>query len=56
MKTLDDVYLTLEKFEKELESCLTILKYPTKKNNFYVCEHVSFALHISKVNVYINQH
>ena len=54
MKTLQDVYLSQESFEKDLESCLTIISYPSKRKPYYVCEHTSPALLVRKVNVYIN--
>ena len=53
MKQLQDVYLTQDKFEKDLKECLTIINYPSKKKSYYVCEHISPALHKRKVNVYI---
>ena len=55
MKTLQDVYLTQEAFDKDLEECLTIISYPSKGKPFYVCEHISAALYKSKVNVYVNK-
>jgi len=53
MKRLQDVYLSQEAFDKDLEECLTIVSYPTSKKPFYVCEHISMALYTSKVNIYI---
>jgi len=55
MKTLQDVYLSQEAFDKDLEECLTIITYPSKRKPFYVCEHISAALYKSKVNVYIKR-
>jgi hypothetical protein len=54
MKTLKDVYLSKESFDNDLETCLTIISYPTKRKPYYVCEHISAALYKSKVNVYLN--
>ena len=54
MKYLQDVHLSLEQFEKDLDSCLTIVSYPDKKNPFYLCEHISAALIVRKVRVYIS--
>jgi hypothetical protein len=53
MKKLNDVYLTTEQFKKDLNSCLTIVQEPTENKKYYVCEHVSYSLHKSLVNVYI---
>ena len=53
MKKLDDVYLTMERFEKELDYCLNIVSYPSKRNPFYKCEHISAALETRAVNIYI---
>ena len=53
MKTLQDVYLTQEAFEKDLDECLTIISYPNKIKTFYVCEHISPALYKRKVNIYV---
>lgn len=53
MKKLDDVYLTIEQFKKDLKSCLTIVQEPTENKKYYVCEYVSYSLHKSLVNVYI---
>ena len=55
MKTLQDVYLSKEAFEKDLDECLTIITYPSKRKPFYVCEHTSPALYKRKVNIYINR-
>ena len=53
MTQLQDVYLSQESFEKDLEQCLTIITYPTSKKPYYVCEHISAALYKSKVNIYL---
>jgi hypothetical protein len=53
MEKLNDLYLTIEEFDKELNSCLTILQEPTENKKYYVCEYVSYSLHKSLVNVYI---
>ena len=53
MKKLNDVYLTIEEFDKDLNSCLTIVQEPTDNQNYYVCEYISYSLHKSLVNVYI---
>lgn len=55
MKQLQDVYLTQEAFDKDLDECLTIMGYPSKRKPYYVCEHISSGLHKSKVNVYVNR-
>ena len=52
-KQLNDVYLTKEQFEKDLLQCLSIIDFPTEKNPFYVCNHLSAALYQRKVHVYI---
>ena len=54
MKQLQDVYLTQEAFDKDLDECLTIISYPSKRKPYYVCEHISAGLHKRKVNVYVN--
>ena len=53
MRTLDDVYLSMEQFEKELDYCLTIIEYPSKAQKYYVCEHISAALERSQVKVFV---
>ena len=50
---LDDVYFTMEQFEKELDICLTILFYPTQECRYYVCQHISAGLRKRFVNVFI---
>lgn len=55
MTQLQDVYLTQEEFEKDLDSCLTIISCPTQSKPYYVCEHISAGLHIRKVHVYVNK-
>lgn len=52
MTQLQDVYLSKETFEKDLEECLTIINYPTSKKPYYVCIHIS-ALLKRQVNVYV---
>jgi hypothetical protein len=53
MMALQDVYLTKVEFSNDLETCLTILKYPSKKSPYYVCEHVSAALVKRRVKIFI---
>jgi hypothetical protein len=53
MKTLQDVYLTKKEFNKDLEDCLTIISYPTKKTPYYFCEHISAALYKSNVKIFL---
>jgi len=55
MRTLQDVYLSQEAFDKDLDDCLTIITYPSKRNPFYLCKHISPALYTRKVNIYINK-
>ena len=55
MTQLQDLYLTLEEFEKYLDECSAIMKYPSKRKPYYVCEHLSAGLHKRKVNVYVNK-
>lgn len=55
MTRLQDVYLTQEAFEKDLDECLTIINYPNKMRPYYVCEHISAALLKRKVHVYISK-
>jgi hypothetical protein len=49
------VYLSIEKFDKDLEDCLTIITEPTSRNPYYVCEYVSHALYKSIVHIYITK-
>ena len=55
MQTLSpkEIYLSIEKFNNELEYCLTIIKEPTKTNKYYVCEYISAGLYKSIVHIYI---
>ena len=53
MKKLNDVYLTIEEFDKDLDSCLTIVQEPTDNQKYYVCEYISYSFYTSLVNVYI---
>lgn len=55
METLKDVYLSKEQFKKDLDDCLTIIKYPNRTRKYYVCEHISPALLRRKVKVFINR-
>lgn len=55
MTQLQDVYLSKETFEKDLEKCLTIINYPTLKKPYYVCLHISAALLKRQVNVYVKK-
>jgi hypothetical protein len=48
MKT---VFLTKEQFEMDLEICLTIISYPTKRKPYYVCEYINPALYKSVVQI-----
>jgi hypothetical protein len=52
-ETSDDVFLTRERFEKDLETCLVIIDYPEKGKPYYLCEHTSYALTTRKVKVYL---
>lgn len=47
------VFLSIEQFNKDLEDCLTIIKEPTKRKPYYVCEDVSTENYKSIVHVYI---
>ncbi len=49
------VYLTQTEFEKDLEICLTILKYPSKQKPYYTCEYFSASLHKSIVEIHIKK-
>lgn len=55
MKQLQDLYLTQEAFDKDLDECLTIISYPSKEKPYYVCEHISPALLKRKVKIYVNR-
>jgi hypothetical protein len=55
MRKLQDVYLTQEQFDKDLETCLVIITYPSKKKPYYICHHLSASLERRIVNVYIKQ-
>jgi hypothetical protein len=48
-----DVYLSKEEFENDLEICLTILDYPNSKNKFYVCEYISASLNRKTIRIFI---
>jgi hypothetical protein len=49
----ETIYLSKEQFEKDLEICLTIVSYPNKKNNYYVCEYINAALYKRIINISI---
>jgi len=51
--TTKNVHLTIDRFDKDLETCLTIISYPENGKPYYVCEYVSPALYKSIVHVYI---
>ena len=55
LKEIKDVYLSIEQFDKDLEECLTIIKEPTKRIPYYVCEYVSPALYKFIVHVYVTK-
>ena len=50
-----DIYLSKQQFENDLDFCLTILDYPNKKNKFYLCEYISAGLHKKTVRIFINK-
>ncbi len=49
------VYLTHKEFDKDLEICLVIMNYPSRRRPFYVCEYTSAALYKSIVHVYLKK-
>ena len=49
------VYLTLEEFDRDLETCLLIINEPSPSSPYYVCEHTSAALDKTIVHVYIKR-
>ena len=51
----NQVYLSIEQFDEDLEYCLTIITEPTSRNPYYVCEYVSPALYKSIVHIYITK-
>ena len=53
--TEKQIYLSIEQFDKYLEDFLTIIKEPTRKNQYYVCEYISPALYKSIVHIYITK-
>ena len=55
MKTMKTVFLSQEEFERDLDICLLIVHYPSKRRNYYVCEYTSPSLEQSMVEVYINK-
>ncbi len=56
MKTMKAVVLSQEEFERDLDICLLIVHYPSKRRNYYVCEYTSPSLEQSMIEVYINKH
>ena len=54
-KLTKDVYLTQEKFDNDLETCLFIIEYPSKRKSYYVCEYTNAALYKSIVHIYIKK-
>ena len=48
-----EVFLTAEKFNSELESCLTILEEPSKDRLYYLCEYITPALYSKVVKVVV---
>ncbi len=55
MKTKKAVFLSQEKFERDLDICLFIVHYPSKRRNYYVCEYTSPSLEQSMIEVHINK-
>ena len=55
LKTTQDVFLTPEEFDRDLEGCLTIINYPSRTRKYYVCEYISPALLRRKVKVFVNR-
>lgn len=53
--TIKEVYLSAKQFKIDLQDCLTIIKKPTKKNQYYICEYISYSLYKSIIHVYINK-
>jgi hypothetical protein len=54
-KATKDVYMPLQEFDQELETCLTIVSEPTTRKPYYVCIYVSPSLERSAVHVYITK-
>jgi hypothetical protein len=55
VKPTKQVFLTIEKFNKDLQECLTIITEPTEFFPYYVCEYISPALYKSIVHIYITK-
>ena len=53
MKRLDDAYLTLECFEKNLGTYLKVKSYPSENRQYYECVHFSAELEPRLINIYI---
>ena len=47
------INLLAEQFNRDLETCLTIISYPDRENPYYVCEYISAALYKSIVHILI---
>ena len=55
MKAMKAVFLSQEKFERDLDICLSIVHYPSKERNYYVCEYISPSWELSMIEVHINK-
>ena len=47
------IRVSRERFEADLEDCLTILDYPSKNKKYYVCEYITPALYKKVINVVV---
>ena len=53
--SIENYYLSPEQFDKDLDTCLTIIEYPSKDIPYYKCEYISYSLRKKIVHIYINK-
>ena len=51
--TREIIRVSRERFEADLEDCLTILDYPSKNKKYYVCEYITPALYTKVIKVVV---
>ena len=47
------IRVSRERFERDLDDCLTILHYPSRNRKYYVCEYITPDLYRKVVKVVV---
>ena len=52
---MQNVRMSHERFEKELHYCLDIIKYPSAKKPWYVCDYYTPSLKVKRIAVFVDE-